>query len=104
MNFNRHAKLTYMQDAGSKLDRHKVCACYMYAIIKSNTLCCHLADSDTEQSYLALNENLAITVGMSILCAFVLSSINCNEELSEITKGTLGKNKNTANKKGGKKK
>lgn len=91
MNFNKHAKLTYMQDVGGKLDRHKVCACYMYAIIKANILSCQLADSDTEQSYLALNENLAITVGMSVLRAFVLSSINCNEELSEATKGTLGK-------------
>ncbi|MBD5543249.1 MAG: hypothetical protein HDR01_03120 [Lachnospiraceae bacterium] len=91
VNLNRHVKLTYMRDAGGKLDRHKVCACYMYAIIKANVLSCRLADSDTEQSYLALNENLAITVGMSVLRAFVLSSINCNEELSEATKASLGK-------------
>lgn len=89
--FNKHAKLTYMQDAGGKLDRHKVCACYMLAIIKANTLNCHLADSDTERSYLALNENLAITVGMSVLRAFVLSSINCNDELSQMTKENLAK-------------
>lgn len=91
VNFNKHAKLTYMQKADGKLDRHKVCACYMYAIIKANTLNCHLADTDTEQNYLALNENLSITVGMSVLRAFILASINYNEELSNETKKTLAK-------------
>lgn len=91
ISFNKHAKLTYMQDASGKLDRHKVCACYMYAIIKANTVGCYLADSDTEQSHMALNENLAITVGMSVLRAFVLSGINSSEDLSEETKRTLGK-------------
>ena len=87
--FNKHARLTYMQEVSGKLDRHKVCACYMYAIIKANTISCRLADSNTEESYLALNENLAITVGMSVLRAFVLSSINSSEELSAMTKETL---------------
>lgn len=91
INFNKHAKLTYMQEAGGKLDRHKVCACYMYAIIKANILSCHLADSDTEQSYLALNENLAITVGMSVLRAFVVSSINSSEQLPGDKKEALRK-------------
>lgn len=89
VNFNKHAKLTYMQQADGKLDRHKVCACYMYAIIKANVLDCRLAGSDTERNYLALNENLAITVGMSVLRAFVLSSIDSSGELSEKTKQTL---------------
>lgn len=80
--FNRHCKTQYMEDAGGKIDRHKVCACYMYAIVKANVMSCKLADSDTEQRYLALNENLAITVGMSLLRAFVLASIDSSEELS----------------------
>lgn len=80
--FNMHCKSTYMRDLGGKLDRHKVCACYMYAIVKAGTLSCRLAGSDTESRYLALNENLAITVGMSVLRAFIMASINCNEELS----------------------
>lgn len=82
VNFNRHCKIQYMEDAGGKIDRHKVCACYMYAIVKANVMSCKLADSDTEQSYLALNENLAITVGMSLLRAFVLASIDSSEELT----------------------
>lgn len=89
--FNKHSKITYMQDMGGKLDRHKVCACYMYAIIKANTLSCRLADTDTERSFLALNENLAITVGMSVLRAFVLSSINSSEELTEEARDCLRK-------------
>lgn len=87
--FNKHCKMSYMQDIDGKLDRHKVCACYMYAIVKANVLSCQLADSDTEQRYLALNENLAITVGMSVLRAFILSSINSNDDLSKESKKIL---------------
>ncbi|MDE6421663.1 MAG: hypothetical protein K2K87_14245 [Lachnospiraceae bacterium] len=81
--FNRHCKMQYMADARGKLDRHKVCASYMFAIVKANVMSCRLADSDTEQSYLALNENLAITVGMSLLRAFILASIDSSEDLTE---------------------
>lgn len=81
-NFNQHCKVQYMEDASGKIDRHKVCACYMYAIVKANTMSCKLADSDTERSYLALNEQLAITVGMSLLRAFVLASIDSSEDLT----------------------
>lgn len=80
--FNKHCKLQYMQDMCGKLDRHKVCACYIYAIVKANVMSCKLADSDTEKSYLALNENLAITVGMSLLRAFVLTSIESSDHLT----------------------
>ncbi len=82
MDFNRHCKTQYMEDSSGKIDRHKVCACYMYAIVKANIMSCKLADSDTERSYLALNENLAITVGMSLLRAFVLASIESSNELT----------------------
>lgn len=80
--FNEHCNLQYMQDVYGKLDRHKVCACYMYAIVKANVMSCKLADSNTEKSYLALNENLAITVGMSLLRAFVLTSIESSDYLT----------------------
>lgn len=87
--FNKHCKDSYMEDPTGKLDRHKVCACYMYAIISANVLGCKLAESDTEQSYLALNENLAITVGMSLLRAFILSSIESSTDLTETEKQQL---------------
>lgn len=85
---NKYCKNHYMQDNAGKLDRHKVCACYMYAIMQANVLDCRLAGSDTERSYLALNENLAITVGMSVLTAFIKSSIN-NNEMSQQEKAVL---------------
>lgn len=81
-NFNRHCKTRYMQDPNGKIDRHKVCACYMYAIVKASVMRCNLAGSDTEQKYLALNENLAITVGLSLLRAFILASVSNSESLS----------------------
>lgn len=64
-----------MLNVGGKLDRHKVCACYMYAIIRADVLRCRLADSAGEECYLALNENLAITTGLSLLRAFAIASI-----------------------------
>ena len=87
--FNRQCKTFYMLDAEGRLDRHKVCACYMYAITRAGVMSCQLADSNTEKRYLALNENLAITAGMSLLRAFVLSSIHSNEKLSDQEKETL---------------
>ena len=81
--FNYHCKAFYMQDANEKLDRHKVCACYMLAILKANVLSCRFVNSDREERYLSLNENLAITVGMSLLRAFILRSIDSNEKLTD---------------------
>ncbi len=81
--FNSHCKDRYMQDPSGKLDRHKVCACYMYAVMSANVLSCKLADSDDERKYLALNENLAITTGMSLLRAFILSAIDCSTNLPD---------------------
>lgn len=81
--FNSHCKKTYMEDSARRLDRHKVCACYMYAIISANVLSSKLADSSSEEKYLALNENLAITTGMSLLSAFIRAAIDSNQDLSD---------------------
>lgn len=89
LNFNRHCKETYMEDPCGRLDRHKVCACYIYAIVSANVLSCKLADSDTEHAFLSLNENLAITVGMSLLRAFILSSIESSSQLPSEKKKEL---------------
>lgn len=82
LRFNQHCKQQYMEDINGKIDRHKVCACYMYAIMKANVMSCKLAESNTEQKYLALNENLAITVGMSLLRAFVIASIENSDGMT----------------------
>lgn len=87
--FNTHCKTNYMLDSQGRLDRHKVCACYMYAIIKANTLSCRLAKSNTEESYLCLNEQLAITVGMSLLRAFICADIKYSTIFSEEEKQSL---------------
>lgn len=89
LQFNKHCKENYMVDPHGKLDRHKVCSCYIYAILRANVLSCKLADSDTEHKYLSLNENLAITVGLSLLRAFILSSINSSADLSPQKKSEL---------------
>jgi len=87
--FNTHCKTNYMLDSQGRLDRHKVCACYMYAIIKANTLSCQLADSNTEKRYMCLNEQLAIAVGMSLLRAFIYSNIAKSSSFSEEEKQNL---------------
>lgn len=91
LKFNKHCKLNYMCETNGKLDRHKVCACYMFAIVKANTLNCGLADCESENKYLCLNENLAVTVGMSLLRAFVVTAIHNNDEYSEKEKEELKK-------------
>lgn len=89
LHFNRYCKTTYMLNPAGKLDRHKVCACYMYAIVSANVLGCTLAEKDTVAKYLTINEHLAITTGMSLLRAFTLSSIHCANTMSEEQKKTL---------------
>lgn len=80
---NQLCKLYYMEEADGLLDRHKVCACYIYAIVKSQVMDCELAKTLRERRYLALNEQLAITAGLSLLRAYIESSIDANHELDD---------------------
>lgn len=89
VHFNLHCKKYYMQDCYGLLDRHKVCACYMYAIVKAEPLKSFLFDKKTNGKYFSLNEHLAITVGMSLLRAFVFSSIETNSQMPEQEKQGL---------------
>lgn len=71
--FNRYCKINYMEISDDKIDRHKVAACYMLAIlyvapIKFNR------KIDGVSPHLALNEVLAITVGLSIVRTFYITS------------------------------
>lgn len=70
-----HSKRTYMKDPEGLLDRHKVCACMIYSIVKSSVL--KVAESQTsENEYLnIINEDLALTTGLSLLRAFIESAI-----------------------------
>lgn len=72
---NQECKQRYMENPEGKLDRHKVCACLMYAILQADVLKCELAEVDVDEKYLVLNEHLALTVGMSLLRAFIITDI-----------------------------
>lgn len=72
--FNTHCKLQYMKDSTHLIDRHKVVACYMYAVEKARVI----SSVDSLQSgsdlHLWLNERLAFCFGMSILRALIIAA------------------------------
>lgn len=71
--FNGYCKKHYMAHPENLLDRHKVCACYIYAILKADTLknieLIKLRKGDTDLA----NEKLALCVGLSMLRAMILN-------------------------------
>lgn len=73
--FNSHCKSEYMLDKEKLLDRHKVVACYMYAIIKTNPLICTVAIQNGDISSILLNERLALCFGMTLLRALICDEI-----------------------------
>ncbi len=68
--FNLHCSENYMSNPSGHLDRHKVAACYMYAIVAAAPLVVDTSVGEREGSFMA-NEQLAVVVGASILCSFV---------------------------------
>lgn len=84
--FNVLASERYTKNPSHRLDRHKVAACYMCAILKSMPLVvadyAALSDRDKAMS----NERLAVTVGSSVLCNFLHSVIDEVEGLDEAQK------------------
>lgn len=73
--FNTYCKDEYMRDRSKLLDRHKVVACYMYAILKTCPMICTIAYENGEDSYLFLNERLALCFGMTLLRALIYDEI-----------------------------
>ena len=86
--FRDFCKKHYMLDANNFIDRHKVCACMIYAIIKTQPL--HSGDeTNNKDCFNTINEKIAIAAGLSLLRAFVISSAKQNlndDELEEIIK------------------
>lgn len=80
--FNNHCKNTYMANPNNILDRHKVSACYMLAILSASPLSFNMSYED--DILITINEHLAITVGLSILRAFI--------ETENLQKGEKGTN------------
>lgn len=68
--FNIHASNTYLNVPDAQIDRHKVAACYMCAIMDAMPLdVSGVAMKDNEFAYLS-NERLAVTTGVSTLGMF----------------------------------
>lgn len=78
--FNNYCKKTYMESEYKKIDRHKVAACYMMAILKTYPIKI-VRQINGNDIPLALNERLAITVGLSLVRAFAISSIIENDTI-----------------------
>lgn len=77
---NSYCKKNYMKHPEERIDRHKIAACYMIAIITVRPLIV-TKKIDGESIPLAINECLAITVGLSIIRAFIESSITNDEHI-----------------------
>lgn len=68
-----YTKVSFMRNTDGLLDRHKVCACLILAIIKSKPLIYEENEDDFGMKNI-FNENLAMTVGLSLLYNFIISS------------------------------
>lgn len=77
---NQYTKINYMKNPEGLLDRHKVAACYMIAICNIRPMRFLIESEDILP--LAINEKLAITVGFSLVRAFVVSDIEKKTENS----------------------
>ena len=57
-----------MKDPNKKLDRHKVSACYILAIVKASPIIFN--ELLAEDKFYTVNEEIALTVGLSVLRSF----------------------------------
>lgn len=73
---NKQCKDNFMSETVERIDRHKIAACYILAIIKSQPLILTPNPDENlpEDTVVTINEHLAITVGLSILCAYMRHS------------------------------
>lgn len=78
--FNAHCKSVFMEGNEDRIDRHKVCACYIYAIVKAHVMT-NKEVKDNDKFFLLANEYMAITVGLSLLRAFIIQNTISNENL-----------------------
>lgn len=68
---NRHCREEYMNNPEKLADRHKITACYIYAILKADILHCSLSKELGDDMNLLLNERLALCFGMTLLRALI---------------------------------
>ncbi|MBR2408368.1 MAG: hypothetical protein IKB07_05370 [Lachnospiraceae bacterium] len=90
VSLNNHCKSNYMRASVVRLDRHKVAACYMIAIATLRPMR-FTKKIDGRDIPLAINETLAITVGLSIVRAFAIAAIQENGDITQEDKDSLMK-------------
>lgn len=78
-----YCKISYMRNPDGLLDRHKVCSCLIIAIIKSAPLIENQCVSEMKTIY---NENLAMSVGLSLLKNYIVTAHSQEKDYIEIFK------------------
>lgn len=91
MLFKDKCRSCYMSNPNGLLDRHKVSACMIYAIIKSDVIYDSVPKKNTGRVYDALNEDLALTTGLSLLRAFIITAIEESKMSAEQKRLNLDK-------------
>lgn len=82
VSLNTYCKINYMKFPEGKIDRHKVAACYMIAIAMLRPMK-FVKKIDNREVPLAINETLAITVGLSLVRAFAIAAIRENKDINK---------------------
>lgn len=82
VSLNVYCKNNYMKSPEGKIDRHKVAACYMIAIAMLRPMR-FVEKIDNKEVPLAINEMLAITVGLSLVRAFAIAAIKENDSINK---------------------
>lgn len=82
VSLNSYCKTNYMKSPDEKIDRHKVAACYMMSIAILRPMR-FVKKIDNREVSLAINETLAITVGLSLVRAFAIAAIREDRNLSK---------------------
>ncbi|MBO5474341.1 MAG: hypothetical protein J6A08_11260 [Lachnospiraceae bacterium] len=82
VSLNVYCKNNYMKSPEGKIDRHKVAACYMIAIAMLRPMR-FVQKIDNKEVPLAINEMLAITVGLSLVRAFAIAAIKENDSINK---------------------
>ena len=85
--FNCLCKNKYMKDAAHLIDRHKVVACYIYAVEKAHVISSVDSLREGDDTHLLLNERLALCFGMSVFRALIMDLAEGIEDLE--TKGKV---------------
>lgn len=73
---NKQVSSKFMESQDDRLDRHKVTACYIFAVTQAAPLDIEKRIEATDKNAALSNERLAVTVGCSVLANFINSAID----------------------------